>query len=151
MIKYIEYYNYHSIRHIKEKTMKENFTFDTKKAHEFFSKKISFCTAPYELKNMIENEIDAINIVDVRKYDDYIDGHIPFAIHMPIELFEENISLLDKDKINIFYCYNQFCQLALKACIMASEKGYPVQIMEGGYLAWTKFGFDTVKTDNYNE
>ena len=60
-------------------------TFDSSKAKEFFLNKISFMTNSIELHENIQNNIDDINIIDVRTYDDYIDGHIPFAIHIPID------------------------------------------------------------------
>jgi len=126
--------------------MKDKLTFDKNKAKEFFLEEISFLVGPYELEDLIKNKIDEINIVDVRKYDDYIDGHIPYAIHVPYDSLEEHFVMLEKNKVNIVYCYNNFCKLASKAAYKLAKEGYPVQVLHGGYKTWEKFGFDTVKT-----
>ena len=127
--------------------MKDKLPFDTKKAKEFFLEEISFCTGPFELKELIKEKIEELNIVDVRKYDDYIEGHIPFAIHVPFDSLEEHLVMFEKDKVNIVYCYNQFCKLGAKAAYKIAEKGYPVMVLAGGYHTWKKLDFETVKTD----
>lgn len=126
--------------------MKDKLTFDKNKAKEFFLEEISFLVGPYELKDLIANKIDEINIVDVRKYDDYIEGHIPYAIHVPYDSLEEHLVMFEKDKVNIVYCYNNFCKLGHKAAYKIAKEGYPVQVLHGGYRTWKKFDFDTVKT-----
>lgn len=126
-------------------------TFEHKKARDFFLEEISFLTGPFELKDMIQEQIEDINIVDVRKYDDYIDGHIPFAIHIPFDSFDEHLNMLEKDKVNVFYCYNAYCKLGAKACYMAAEKGYPVMLLEGGFKIWQKLGYECVKTSSNDD
>lgn len=129
---------------MKDKT----FTFNSGKAKEFFLEKLSFEMSPKELEENIRNNIEEINIVDVRAYDDYIDGHIPFAIHVPLNNLDEHLVMLEKDKINIVYSYCPFCKLAQKAAFMMAEKGYPVMVMCGGYRIWKDYGFDTIKTSS---
>lgn len=129
---------------MKDKT----FTFNSGKAKEFFLEKLSFEMSPKELEENIRNNIEEINIVDVRAYDDYIDGHIPFAIHVPLNNLDEHLVMLEKDKVNIVYSYCPFCKLAQKAGFMMAEKGYPVMIMCGGYRIWKDYGFDTIKTSS---
>ena len=92
--------------------MKENFIFDTKRAQEYFKEKISFEIQPRELHELIKNNIENINIIDVREYDDYIDGHIPYAIHIPLNDFENHFVMLEKDKVNIVYGYCLHCSCA---------------------------------------
>ena len=124
----------------------KNFTFNSGKAKEFFLEKISFEISPRELEKHIKNNIEDINIVDVRSYDDYIDGHIPFAIHVPLDSLEEHLVMFDKDKVNIVYSYCPYCKKGHKAAYMIADKGYPVMVLCGGYKIWHEIGFDTVKT-----
>jgi len=124
------------------------YTFNSNKAKEFFLEKISFEMSPRELEKRIKNEIEELNIVDVRCYDDYIDGHIPFAIHVPLDSLEEHLVMLDKEKVNIVYSYCPYCKKAAKAAYMMAEKGYPVMTLCGGYKIWKEIGFDTVKTSS---
>ena len=81
--------------------MKEkNFTFDSGKAKDYFLKEISFKTNSHELNQKIKDCIEDLNIIDVRSYDDYIEGHIPFAIHVPLDSLEEHSMMFEKDKLN---------------------------------------------------
>lgn len=127
--------------------MKEkNYTFNSAKAKEFFLEKISFEISPRKLEKCIKENIEDINIVDVRLYEDYIEGHIPFAIHVPLDSLEEHLVMFDKDKVNIVYSYCPYCKKAQEAAYMIAEKGYPVMTLCGGYKIWKEIGFDTIKT-----
>ena len=123
-------------------------TFNSGKAKDFFLYKISFELSPRELKKHIDENIENINIVDVRCYDDYIDGHISYAIHVPLDSLEDHLVMLEKEKLNIVYSYNQYCNLGAKACYMLANKGFPVVLLMGGYYIWKKLGNDTVKTSS---
>ena len=129
---------------MKDKT----FIFNSGKAKDYFLEKISFETTPRELHKHIQNSIEEFNIVDVRSYDDYIDGHIPFAIHVPLDSLEEHLVMFDKDKVNVVYSYCPYCKKAPKAAYMIADKGYPVMTLCGGYKIWKENGFDTVKTSS---
>ncbi len=132
--------------------MKENFIFDTKRAFEYFKEKTSFEIQPRELHKLIKNNIENINIIDVREYDDYIDGHIPYAIHVPLNDFENHFVMLEKDKTNIVYGYCPYCACAYKAAVKMSEKHYPTRVLNGGIKIWQKFEYDIVKTSsNYDK
>jgi rhodanese-related sulfurtransferase len=128
----------------------KNFTFNSNKAKEFFLEKISFEISPRELEMHIKSNIEDINIVDVRSYDDYIDGHIPFAIHVPIDNLEEHLVMFDKDKVNIVYSYCPYCKMADKAAYIIADNNYPVMKLCGGYKIWHEIGFDTIKTSSSN-
>ncbi len=126
--------------------MKENFTFDLKHAQEYFKEKISFEITPKELHNLIKENIENINIIDVREYDHYIDGHIPYAIHIPLNDFENHFVMLEKDKVNIVYGYCPYCSCADKAAVIMTQNHYPARVLKGGMKIWEKFDFDIVKT-----
>ena len=125
--------------------MKEKITFETKKANKYFLQKISFNIQPKELHKLIKNNIDCINIIDVRTYDDYIDGHIPYAIHVPLNDIENHMVMFEKGKENIIYGTCDYCDCAYRAAIFASENHYPVRVLHGGYKIWTELKYDTVK------
>ena len=123
-------------------------TYDSNKAKEFFLNKISFMTNSIELHDKIKNNLDDLNIIDVRHYDDYIDGHIPFAIHMPMEKLDEHVVMLHKDRINVVYSYCPYCKMAPHMAYEIAQKVYPVMVLGGGYKIWCKMGYDTIKTSN---
>ncbi len=123
-------------------------TFNTDRAKEYFLDKISFSLGPVELKKMMKNDLEKFKLIDLRSYQDYIDGHIPYAEHIPVEQIEEHWNMFDRNKINIVYCYNPFCHIATKYAVLIAEKGYPVMELCGGFHAWKEFfNFDVVKND----
>ena len=127
--------------------MKEkNFTFNSNKAKEYFLEKISFEMSPWQLKKHSQEQISALNIIDVRDYDDYIEGHIPFALHIPMDDLEEHIKMFEKDVVNIVYSYCNCCWRANKAGSVIADNNHPVMVLCGGYKAWKELGFDIVKT-----
>ena len=111
-------------------------------AAKYFTDKVDFTTGPMELNEMIQSR-DAINIIDVRNYEDYQKGHIPGAINLPRGTWK-TFSALCQDKVNIIYSYTETCHLAAAAAKIFSQNGYPVMELEGGFDAWKQFDFPVV-------
>ena len=105
-----------------------------KKATRFFEAKLQFTTGPAELKHMMDDH-ENIQIIDVRDYDDYADGHIPEAINLPKGTWKTTSSL-DKNKVNIVYCYSEDCHLAAAAAFEFAKQGFSVMELEGGFESW---------------
>lgn len=105
-----------------------------KKASKYFRAKMEFTTGPVELNGMIQQQ-EEINIIDVRKPEDFRQGHIPGAINKYRQL-DESFTGLSKDRNNIIYCYSEDCHLAASAAREFAEHGYPVIELEGGFESW---------------
>ena len=118
---------------------------DLYRAKKFFENIISYTIGPYTLEDMIKYRLNSINIIDVRDYNDYLEGHLPYAINFPISDIKANIDMLDKSKVNILYSYSDTCKKAYKTAINLLENNFPVVILRGGYKAWEKAGFDIIK------
>ena len=125
----------------------EKITKDISRAKKFFEDLVSYTVGPYTLEKVIKTELDKINIVDVRDYESYSDGHIPYAIHIPYEAVEEHLDLLHKEKITIIYTYNDTCPRAYKTALKILDKNYPAVTLRGGFKKWKKFDFEVIKTD----
>lgn len=122
---------------------------DFSRAKKFFENLSAYSISPYLLNRKIEkNDIESFNLVDVRDYEDYINGHIEYAQHIPIDKIEEHLDMLDKSKPTITYCYSQACHRALKACLCLVEHDYPTAFLDGGYKVWKRLGFDVVKNSS---
>jgi len=93
---------------------------DAGKAKDFFKAKLAHTIGPDRLKHLIDKQLDEFNLIDVRKYEDYIKGHIPYAVHIPYDQMEDQLVKLSKDKVNILY---------------------------GGFKGWKKRDFDIVEND----
>lgn len=122
-------------------------TKDTHKAKEYFLNEMAYTLGPIELKHMIEHHLDLFNLIDVRMYDDYIKGHIPYATHIPYEQMEKQWMKLSKDKINIVYCYSIVCHLGKKAAYKIASNGYPVMELTGGFASWKKHDLEIIEED----
>ena len=117
------------------------------RAKEYFENECAYNIGVFALKDKIENDLKSFNLIDVRSYDDYIDGHIPFASHVPLEKIYDNFDKFTKDIPNIIYSSSPACLKALKCAFMAVDKGYPCMLLKGGFKAWKKSGFDVIKDD----
>ena len=101
---------------------------------EFFRDKMAFTTGPVELNRAIQQNAD-IAVVDVRAEEDYNEGHIPGAINLPQEKWD-SYEGLERDKLNVLYCYSHVCHLAANAAVQFAEHGFSVMEMDGGFAAW---------------
>ena len=64
-------------------------------------------------------------IIDVRTESEWNAGHLARAIHLPLDIFEQNIASLVEDKQQIVYLY----------CRSGNRSGKALQIMQGlGYV-----------------
>lgn len=120
-------------------------TMDTRRAHEYFLNEISYSIGAHELKKLISDDLNSFNLIDVRKYEDYIDGHIPYATHVPVDEIDGHLNMFSKEKVNIVYSQSIICRKSKKAALKLTEKGYPVRELTGGFKAWKKQDFDIVK------
>src|SRR5215470_14052289 len=114
---------------------------DPARARAYFEDKLAFTTGPVELDRWIKAGEDNLVVVDVREAEDFAKGHIPGAINVPKEQWN-NPRGLAKDKTNVVYCYTQQCHLAANACAQFAAKGYPVMELEGGFATWKEDQLD---------
>ncbi len=74
-------------------------------AAKFFEAELAFTTTPSGLKNVVEGAADGV-IVDLRREQDFDEGHVPHAINLPFDRFdsfdgnEKEFPGLSKVKIN---------------------------------------------------
>ncbi len=125
-------------------------TKDLSRAKKFFENIISYTVGPYTLADIIEQYPDKINIVDVREYEDYLDGHIPYAMHIPYKESSDNLEMLDKSKVTVIYTYSDTCPRAYNTALELIEKHYPSVILRGGFKFWKKSELDIIKNDSSN-
>ena len=120
----------------------DNITKQTQRAKEYFENKVAFTVGPVELKKMLDEDRNSIELIDVRSTEYYDNGHIPSAISIQGKDMEMNLNKLSKDKVNVLYCYSQQCHLAAKTALILAENGYPVIELEGGFNEWKNKDFD---------
>lgn len=109
---------------------------DAKRAEDFFAEKLAFTLGPVELKKMLEE--NKVKLIDVRRKEDYEEGHIPESISIPKDELTEKLSSLSNEDVHVVYCYNQQCHLGAAAALVLAKNGYPVMELEGGFQVWAE-------------
>ena len=64
-----------------------------------------------------------IVVLDVRPELEYVAGHLPGAIHIPLEELAERLSELPIDREIVAYCRGQYCVLAHDAVRLLADHG----------------------------
>lgn len=87
-----------------------------------------------EAKKMMDNQ--NVVVIDVREKDEYVLGHIPQAIHIPLgTINENNTALPNKDQTILVYCRSG--KRSKKAAKKLAKLGYLHIYDFGGILDWT--------------
>lgn len=79
-------------------------------------------------------------IIDVRPIDEYVSGHLPFAISVPISELSKKLKTFPKDKEIIAYCRGPYCFLALEAVETLRAKGFKALRLSDSVQDWKSNG-----------
>jgi rhodanese-related sulfurtransferase len=104
------------------------------RARLFFDDRLDFTRGPVELNEMIKQG-EQMNIIDVRRPEDYSKEHIPGAVNLPEEKWS-TFKGLSKDRPNVVYCYSEVCQISTRAAKYFVEHEFPIILLAGGIAEW---------------
>jgi DNA-binding transcriptional ArsR family regulator/rhodanese-related sulfurtransferase len=79
-------------------------------------------------------------ILDVRPEPEYAAGHLPGAIHIPLEELAERIGELPRNHEVVAYCRGQYCVLAHDAVRLLNAEGVSASRATDGVLEWRLAG-----------
>ena len=82
----------------------------------------------------------AVTVLDVRPKDEYLNGHIPGAISVPLGKLNELFSKLPKGQEIVAYCRGPYCVLAVQAVEMLRNRGFNATRLEEGVQDWLAMG-----------
>jgi rhodanese-related sulfurtransferase len=82
---------------------------------------------------------DAV-VLDVRPAQEYAGGHLPGAIHIPLEELAGRLSELSTDREIVAYCRGQYCVLAHDAVRLLNADGREARRAAEGILEWRLAG-----------
>ncbi len=96
----------------------------------------------------LQREKLGVYFVDARSHELYAEGHIPGALSLPCEHFDEHfdvlVQLLDKEKLIVIYCDNHECQLSLDlAEVLLAMEFRRIAVFEEGWDQWVESGYPT--------
>jgi rhodanese-related sulfurtransferase/DNA-binding transcriptional ArsR family regulator len=83
----------------------------------------------------------AVTLIDVRPHEEYVAGHIPGAISVPIADLPKRVAELRKDRDIVAYCRGPYCVMALDAVDLLRRKGFRAQRLEHGVAEWRARGW----------
>jgi rhodanese-related sulfurtransferase len=86
----------------------------------------------------------SVTLIDVRPREEYLAGHLPGAISMPLAEFDGLVSRLPRRADVVAYCRGPYCVMAVDAVARLRRKGIRAQRMEHGVQEWRERGWPVV-------
>ncbi len=81
-----------------------------------------------------------VTVLDVRPAEEYLAGHIPGAVSIPLEQLEERLAELPSDREIVAYCRGPYCVMALDATDTLQSNGFEATRFEEGIADWRARG-----------
>ena len=97
-----------------------------------------------EAKAILDSEGDDVVVVDVRRPDEWVSGHVKDAIHIPIDDLLDRVDELPKGKKLLFICAAGV--RSGLACEVAASVGFPTEVLyniEDGTPVWIEKSYPT--------
>lgn len=82
-----------------------------------------------------------VTVLDVRPSEEYVSGHLPGAISIPLNELEKHLDELNPDHEIVAYCRGPHCVLAFDAVAKLRAKGITARRLDGGLPEWKLEGF----------
>ncbi len=91
-----------------------------------------------EAKRLIVGD-PSIVVLDVRTEEEYLSGHLPNALLIPLSEFESRVDSLDRNKRILVYCKSG-ARSVTASNVLTSHGFGAVHNMVGGIMAWIEAG-----------
>ena len=88
-----------------------------------------------------------VTLIDVRPREEYLAGHLPGAISMPLGDLKKQLRELPVARDIVAYCRGPYCVMALDAVDLLRRKGFRAHRLELGVPEWRAQGW-RVETGN---
>lgn len=82
----------------------------------------------------------SVTVLDVRPEDEFVLGHVPGALNIPLAELERRIGELPPGKEIVAYCRGPYCVLSFEAVAVLRARGFLVHRLEDGYPEWKADG-----------
>ncbi|HHJ17153.1 MAG TPA: metalloregulator ArsR/SmtB family transcription factor [Gammaproteobacteria bacterium] len=107
----------------------------------------SFLTVKDELeplprKDLMKRVEDGlVTVLDVRPQEEYVAGHVPGAVNVPLSELEQYLGQLPPGQEIVAYCRGPHCVLAFDAVARVRQRGFRAQRLEDGFPEWKSAGY----------
>lgn len=85
-------------------------------------------------------EAGEVTVLDVRPRDEYLAGHVPGAVSVPVEELERRLGEIPRGRPVIAYCRGPYCVYAVEAVDALRRHGFEAGRMEEGVPDWRLAG-----------
>ena len=86
----------------------------------------------------------AVTILDVRPEDEFVLGHLPNAINIPLRALQAQLSQLNRKQEIIAYCRGPYCVLSFEAVAALRKQGFKARRLEDGLPEWRAAGLPII-------
>jgi rhodanese-related sulfurtransferase len=90
---------------------------------------------------------EGAQLVDVRADHEWEAGHLPGAIHLPLDELAERASEIDKDRPVLLYCRGG--NRSTMAAAALADAGYDAAKLSEGIVRWDEAGLPLAPDDGY--
>ncbi|RPF26733.1 ArsR/SmtB family transcription factor [Georgenia muralis] len=98
-----------------------------------------------EVAALLRADRDAgVVVLDVRPAAEFAAGHLPGAVHIPLEELVERLGELPTDREVVAYCRGDYCALAHEAVRVLTAHGRRARRVSDGILEWRAAGVPLV-------
>lgn len=82
-----------------------------------------------------------VTVIDVRPREEYLAGHLPGAISVPLSELKKRARELPKNRDIVAYCRGPYCVMALDAVDLLRHRGLRAHRLEDGVPEWRAHGW----------
>ncbi|KAF0227380.1 MAG: ArsR family transcriptional [Beijerinckiaceae bacterium] len=83
---------------------------------------------------------ESVTLLDLRPEDEFVLGHLPGALNIPLDQLEARLADLPEGHEVIAYCRGPYCVLSFEAVALLRARGLPVRRLEDGFPEWRAAG-----------
>lgn len=82
----------------------------------------------------------SVTVLDVRPEEEFLAGHLPGAINVPIGELERFLARLPRDKDMVAYCRGPYCLMSYDAVEKLRKRGWRARRLQDGFPEWRAAG-----------
>ncbi|MDQ0229157.1 rhodanese-like domain-containing protein [Metabacillus malikii] len=111
-------------------------------ALDYFHARLEATVSPMDYLRLAQAEPEKYFLIDVRNGPEHVRSvTIKDAAIIPQQELHERLHEIPKDKEIIVYCWDVWCNTAVKVAAFLLERGYKVKELSGGIAAWKEMNF----------
>lgn len=81
-----------------------------------------------------------VTVIDVRPPDEFVLGHVPGAINVPLADLQARVPEIDPDREIVAYCRGPWCVMSFEAVAALRKHGFQARRLEDGLPEWKAAG-----------